>query len=147
MVDWVTTSGATSENEWQLVVKRMLRSESKWCNEWHQVTTHDIEWQRMTTSNKKWQWVTANDSSWYNRVILSFKIKQKATLVPEEFYSMFYVIYNYIFNIICCVSIMKVFFSFFSLLVLQKLLKHVKLIIKCKLLFENIIYNYTSVFD
>ena len=38
-------------------------------------------------------------------------------------------------------------FSFFSLLVLQKLLKHVKLIIKCKLLFENIIYNYISVFD
>ena len=29
-----------------------------------------------------------------NRVILSFKMKQKANMVPEEFYSIFYAIYN-----------------------------------------------------
>ena len=82
----------------------------------------------MTASDK-----TSGNEWEYNRVILSFKIKQKTTLAPEEFYSMFYAIYNYIFNIICCVSIMKYF------LILQKLLKHDKLIARCKLLFENII--------
>ena len=30
-----------------------------------------------------------------NRVALSFKMKQKANLVPEEFHSIFYAIYNY----------------------------------------------------
>ena len=66
-----------------------------------------------------------------NRVILSFKMKQKANLVPEEFYSIFYAIYNYyifsnidnlligklmtyIFNIIFRVFIMQVFLQFFA---------------------------------
>ena len=41
----MTTSGTTSDNEWQRVV------------------------QRMTANNKKWQWVTANDKEWWNEWI------------------------------------------------------------------------------
>ena len=65
-----------------------------------------------------------------NGVILSFNMKQKANLVPEEFHSIFYAIYNYyifsnidnlligklmtyIFNIFR-VFIMQVFLQFFA---------------------------------
>ena len=44
-----TTTGTTSDNEWQRVVQ------------W--VTMNDNEQQRMTTSNKKWQWMTASDKT------------------------------------------------------------------------------------
>ena len=54
----------------------------KWSdNEWQWVTTSDNERQQMAGSGK-------------NSVILSFKMKQKANLVPEEFYSIFYAIYR-----------------------------------------------------
>ena len=46
---------------------------------------------------------------------------------------------QYIFNTMFCVSIMQVF--------LLKLLKHVKLVGRGEVLFENIIQNKTSVFD
>ena len=89
----------------------------------------DSEWQLVIKRMK------ANESK-YNRVILNFKIKQKATLVPEEFYSMFCAIY-FQYNMLRIHH--ESIFSFFSLLLLLKLLKHVKLIVKCKLLFENVI--------
>ena len=52
----------------------------------------DNEWQRVITIDNEWQWMAGSGK---NRVILSFKMKQKANLVPEEFYSIFYAIYNY----------------------------------------------------
>ena len=118
------TSGTTSSSKWQ----PMTTSD----NEWQWVTRNDNEWQRMTASNKR---MKTNESK-YNRVILSFKIKQKAALVPEEFYSMFCAIY-FQYNMLRIHH--ESIFSFFSLLLLLKLLKHVKLIVKCKLLFENVI--------
>ena len=52
----------------------------------------DSEWQGLVQQMK------TNEST-KNRVILSFTVKQKANLVPKEFYSIFYAIYNYyIFN-------------------------------------------------
>ena len=60
-----------------------MTKSDKWSdNEWQRVITSDNEWQQMTGSGK-------------NRVTLSFKMKQKANLVSEEFYSTFYAIYNY----------------------------------------------------
>ena len=59
-----------------------MTKNDKWSdNEWW-VITSDNEWQRMAGSGK-------------NRVILSFKMKQKANMAPEEFYSISYAIYNY----------------------------------------------------
>ena len=63
----MTTSGTTSDNEWQRVTTSGTTSD----NEWQRVTasgaTSDKEWQRViqrvTTSDNKWQWVTASDSS------------------------------------------------------------------------------------
>ena len=52
--------------------------------------------------------------------------------------------------IIFCVPIMdpiKVFLFFFSLSVFLKFLRHNKLIVKYRLLFENIVYKKVSVFD
>ena len=43
-------------NEWQRVVQRMTTSG----------TTSNNEWQRITTSDNEWQWVTTNNSEWYN---------------------------------------------------------------------------------
>ena len=49
------------------------------------------EWQRMTTSDK------TNENEWESvkGVILSFKMKEKANLVPEQFYSIFYLMCKY----------------------------------------------------
>ena len=50
-----------------------------------------------------------------------------------------------IFNITFCISIIQVFIHFpFLLSVLLKLLKHIKLIVKCELLLENKIEKRTS---
>ena len=49
MVQWVTTHGTTSDNEWQWVTASD--------NEWQRVTTSG------TTSGNEWQWVTASESS------------------------------------------------------------------------------------
>ena len=62
-------------------------------------TTNESKKQRMATSDNEWQQVTVNNSeckrvvqrmktneSKQNRVILGFKMKQKASLVPEQFY-------------------------------------------------------------
>ena len=73
-----TTNDYEWSNEWQLKTKS-----DKWSdNEWQRVITSDSEWQGMAGSRKK-------------RIILSFKMKQKASLVPEELYSIFYAIYDY----------------------------------------------------
>ena len=53
----MTTSGTTSNNEWQRVVKRVTTNDSEWYNKWQRVTASN------TTSDNKWQWVTASDSS------------------------------------------------------------------------------------
>ena len=49
-------------------------------------------------SNSEWQGVVQQlkmtESKWI-RKILSFKMKQKANLVPEEFCSIFYAIYKH----------------------------------------------------
>ena len=97
-----------SENEWQQVTSNdnecwEITSDSEWYNEWQQITT------RGTLSDNEWEQVKG--------VILSFKMKQNANLVPEGFYSTFYVMYEYYFyhtSISSC----------FSPSVLLKLLKH-----------------------
>ena len=48
MVQWVTTHGKTSDNEWQWVTASD--------NEWQRVTTSG------TTSGNEWQWVTTSES-------------------------------------------------------------------------------------
>ena len=45
---------------------------------------------------------------------------------------------TYIFNIIFCVFIMQLFLHVFHYQFCRNLLKHVKLIVKCECLFENI---------
>ena len=65
----MTTSSATSDNEWQRVVQRITTSD----NEWQQVTKNGKEWQQVktkttsgTTNAKKWHdkwtWMKANKS-------------------------------------------------------------------------------------
>ena len=98
----VKTSGTTSNNEWQRVVQRMTTSAktngNEWYNERQWMATSD---KSRTTNDNKWQWVTAYGREWYNKweriranktVILSYKMKQKANLVPEKLYSVFYAI-------------------------------------------------------
>ena len=93
-----------------------------------------IEWKRMTTSVREWQLVVqrmkTNKRKYNRNIFKSFKMKQKVNVVSQEFYSIFYSIYNYyifrnianlkirklityIFNIIFCVSIMQAFLHFF----------------------------------
>ena len=60
-----------------------MTKSDKWSdNEWQWVITSDNERQQMAGSGNNW-------------VLLSFKMKQKANLVPEEFYSIFYTVYDY----------------------------------------------------
>ena len=68
------------------MITSVATSDNEWYNEWQQMV------QRMTTTDSKWQWVAANDSEWYNKwkqmgvsktVILSFKMQQRANVVPE----------------------------------------------------------------
>ena len=62
VVQRVTTSGTTSDNEWQLVTT----NDNEWYNEWQRVTrsgtTSDYEWQRVTTSDNEWLRVITNDN-------------------------------------------------------------------------------------
>ena len=53
MVHRVTTSGTTSDNEWQRVTTSGTTSDNEWYN----------EWKRVTKSENEWQWVTASESS------------------------------------------------------------------------------------
>ena len=48
MVQLMTTSDTTSDNEWQRVVQQVTTN----VNEWQRVTKYDNEWQRMAVSNK-----------------------------------------------------------------------------------------------
>ena len=79
-IEWkrVIASGTTSDNEWQRVVQRM--------------TTIDNKLQRVTANVNEWynklKQMTANENKHY-RLIICFKMKQRANLVPEEFYSIF----------------------------------------------------------
>ena len=53
------------------------------------MATNDNEWQQMTVNNSEWKRVVQRmktNESRQNRVILGFKMKQKASLVPEQFY-------------------------------------------------------------
>ena len=73
----VTTSGTTSEKEWQWVTT----SDKEWYNEWQRMTTSDSEWQRVTAidtnSEKKWQqMVRASDSSGTTNAISTVHFKE-----------------------------------------------------------------------
>ena len=92
VVQRVTTSGTTSDNEWQRVTTSGTTSDNEWYNEWQRVVqrtsdnewervtmsgkTSDSEWQRMTTSgttsDNEWQPVTSNDEEW-----------QRVAITPE----------------------------------------------------------------
>ena len=69
----MTTSGTTSDNEWQRVTTR----DSEWYKEWQRVV------QQVTMSNSKWQQVTANDNEW-QRVIKSGTMSKNGTVYFKE---------------------------------------------------------------
>ena len=77
MVHPVTTSGTTTDNEWQRETTSCTTSENEWHNKWQQVTTNDEEWQR----------VARNDSDWYEwpfRVIFLYFIYLFFFQIREE---------------------------------------------------------------
>ena len=58
----MTTSGTTSDNEWQ----RVTTSDNEWYSKWQRVATNDSkwynEWQRVTTGGTEWREVTTSDN-------------------------------------------------------------------------------------
>ena len=59
----MTTSGTTSDSEWQEVTTSGTTSDHEWQRMATSGTTSDKEWQQVTKSNNEWQWVTASESS------------------------------------------------------------------------------------
>ena len=59
----MTTSGTTSDKEWQGVTPSGTTSDHKWQRMAASGTTSDKEWQKVTKSTNEWQWVTASESS------------------------------------------------------------------------------------
>ena len=74
MVHWVTAS----DNQWQQVVQRMTTSgitnDNEWCNKWQRVRN------RVTVTGNKWKWMRPNKI-----VILSFKMKQRLIWFLKNF--------------------------------------------------------------
>ena len=85
-----TTSGTSSDNEWQRVVQRVITSDNEWQRVVQRKTTNDNEWQRvvqrMTTSDKEWQRVTisANFSFFQIREEPTTKNPKENSLNIEE---------------------------------------------------------------
>ena len=52
----MTTSGGTSDNEKQRVIKITMSGTTN-VSEWQRVTTNDSEWQQMTINDSEWQQV------------------------------------------------------------------------------------------
>ena len=105
-------SGTSSDNEWQRLEQRVATNETEWQRMTKSGTINDNKWQqvvqRVTTNDKECQWVAKSDSECqrvvqqmkmkeitWKSLILGFKMKEKTTLLSEEFYSVFYAIYNY----------------------------------------------------
>ena len=63
MVHRVTTSGTTSDNEWQRVTTSGTTSDNEWQRVTTSGTTSDKEWKWVTKSDNEWQWVTSSESS------------------------------------------------------------------------------------
>ena len=59
----MTTSGTTSDSEWQGVTTSGTTSDHEWQRMATSGTTSDKEWQQVTKSNNEWQWVAASESS------------------------------------------------------------------------------------
>ena len=109
-------SGTSSDNKWQRLEQRVETNDTEWQRMTKSGAINDNEWQqvvhRVTTNDKECQWVTTSDSEcqrvvqqmktkeiMWKSLILGFKMKEKTTLVSEEFCLVFYAIYNYcIFN-------------------------------------------------
>ena len=168
------TGGTSSDNEWynewQRVVQRVTKNDNEWYNERRVVKTGIGTW-----SDNEWynEWqrvvqrVTLNDSERFNewqrmmtsgaseRVILGFEMKQKVSLVPEGFCSIFnQCVTKYIQQYRLFVNreiddiiygqynILRFyhagFFHVFRYQFCWNLLKQVKLIVKYERLFENI---------
>ena len=85
-----TTSGTSSDNEWQRVVQRVITSDNEWQRVVQRKTTNDNKWQRvvqrMTTSDKEWQRVTisANFSFFQIREEPNTKNPKENSLNIEE---------------------------------------------------------------
>ena len=133
----MTTSGKTSDNEWQ----RVTANDNEWYNEWQWVKTTGAtsgnRWQRMTKSDSEWQQMTTNDNEWqrmktsgtmneneWKRISASKKEWfwfQNETKYAMYNYNMFRNIdylkigklMTYIFNIIFCVSSCSCISSYF----------------------------------
>ena len=93
VVQQMTTSGTTSDNAWNRVATNNNELYKKWQRALQRVTTNENKWEK---NDNYWQQMmrtgTANkkvNKSKKNRVISSFKMKQKANLVPGEFSQFF----------------------------------------------------------
>ena len=57
MIHRLTTSGTTSDNEWQRVVQRVTTNDNEWQQMVQRVAKNENEWQRVTTNGIEWQQV------------------------------------------------------------------------------------------
>ena len=60
VVQRMTTSGTTNDNEWERVVQRVTMSGTNSDNEWQRKRN---EWQRITKNHNEWQQMTASDKT------------------------------------------------------------------------------------
>ena len=108
------------------------------------VTTNGNEWQQISTRYCKWKWLAVNDSEWSKNENKWGQVKLQNETKSQSTYN--YYIFSNIDNLVkgkLMTYFQYIFFclytgiisSFFSLSILLKLLKHVKLIVKCELLF------------
>ena len=57
MIHRLTTSGTTSDNEWQRVVQRVTTNDNEWQQMVQRVAKNENEWQRVTKNGIEWQQV------------------------------------------------------------------------------------------
>ena len=69
----MTTSGTTSDNEWQRVKTSDTTSDNEWYNELQRATASDKEWQRVV------QRVTTNEKVWPFRLFKKKKKREEPT--------------------------------------------------------------------
>ena len=125
-----------NDNEWQQVIQRVTKNDSEWYNEWESMRANKRVWFLVLKLNKR--------HICFMRVFIQFFMQFITAIysavkiinrIIEDIYFQYNMLCFYHAGISSC----------FSLLILLKsirpcwnLLKNVKLIVKCKRLFENI---------
>ena len=78
----------TTDNEWQQVVQQVTTSSKTSDNEWQRVTANENEWQRVvqqvTTNDNRWHRMTRSDNEW--QFWPNFLFSNKMLLVWAVFY-------------------------------------------------------------